>query len=209
MNKPEVFRPADVVPAWLHPTVRAINWTPLALITAALSATVVTLGWRHIEVPSLITHLGVAGLAAAAVLGLDDPARPLLQALPTRPIAQLAHRAVLLVAATALAAAGCVVVAIAVTGDRFVDSRSTDPELAAALMALAASGTAVRAILGTRLEQAEEAAAGSILLWVGGAVVVPDAWVPEPLRLAWLDHPLLVTAVAVLVVIVATCRRGA
>ena len=192
-----------VVPAWLPPTRRAIDWIPLRLITAALLATATVMGWRTIEVPAVIQHLAVAGLAAAGVLGLGDPARPLLQALPTGAMARLAHRAVLLVGATALAAA------VLVGGERVLTlSPTAEPGLAAALMALAAIGTAVHATCSPVTDHADEAASGAILLWVAAAAL-PVPFVPDPLRTAWLTHPWPVTAAAAFVTIGATTRRCA
>ena len=192
-----------VVPAWLRPTRRAIDWAPLTLITGALLATATVLGWRRIEVPALIQYLAVAGLAAAAVLGLGDPARPLLQALPTPPIVRFSHRAVLLVGASALAAA------VLVAAERLLAlSPTSEPELAAALVALAAIGTAVHAVGNPIVDHANEAAAGSILLWVA-AVALPTELVPESVRMAWLHHPWPVTAAAAAITIGATTHRSA
>ena len=192
-----------VVPAWLRPTRRAVDWAPLTLITGALLATATILGWRRVEVPALVQYLAVAGLAAAAVLGLGDPARPLLQAQPTPPIARFSHRAVLLVGATALAAG------VLVAAERLLAlSPTSEPELAAALLALAAIGTAVHALGNPIVDHANEAAAGSILLCVA-AVALPTELVPESVRMAWLHHPWMVTAAAAAITIAATTHRSA
>lgn len=191
------------VAGWLRPTRRAIDWTPLTLVTAAILATSVILGWRTIEVPALVQTLGAAGLAAAAVLGLGDPARPLLQALPTATITRLTHRAALLVGATTLA------VVTIVIGERLLAlSPTAEPNLAAALIALAATGTAVHHTISPTIDHANEAAAGVILLWVAAAAV-PVAVLPEVVRVAWLDQPWIVTAAAAVVTLVATTRRSA
>ena len=192
-----------VVPRWVTPTRRAIDWAPLTLITAALLATATLLGWRTIEVPAVVQYLAVAGLGAAAVLGLGDPARPLLQALPTPPLTRLAHRAVLLVGATALAAS------VVVAGERLLGlSPTADAELAVALIALAAVGTAVHAALGPIIDHANEAAAGSILLWVGVAGLA-IAFIPDAVAMAWLNHPWQVSAISAVVIVGVTNRRSA
>jgi hypothetical protein len=191
------------LPVWLRPTRRAINWTPLALITVSLLTTSIVLGWRMIEVPGLIQQVGVAGLAAAVALGLGDPARQLLQAVPTRPIVRLTRRVALLAGATAL-----VVAAIAV-GERVVGlSPTAEPELAAALVALAAIGLTVHAALSPTTDHANEAAAGAILLWVAAAFL-PIALLPDPVRIAWLHHPWIVTTAAAAVTLGATTHPSA
>lgn len=175
-------------PVWLRPTRRAIDWTPLTLVTAALLATSIIVGWRMIAVPAFIQQVGVAGLAAAAVLGLADPARPLLQALPTRPIVRLTRRVTLLAGGTALALA-------ALVACQRVLSLTVQPALAAAVMALGATGVAVHTALSPASDHAHETAAATILLWVAAASL-PIPVLPDPVRTAWLHHPWMVTAAA-------------
>ncbi|CAN5829787.1 hypothetical protein BH24ACT5_BH24ACT5_03290 [soil metagenome] len=190
-------------PAWLRPTRRAVDWTPLTLITAALLTTTAVLRWRTTNVPVVVEVLAVAGLGAAAVLGLGDPARPLLQALPTPPIVRLAHRGALIAGATTLAAA------VIVATQHLLELRpAAEPELAAAVVALIATGTAVQATASPTIDHAHEAAAGSILLWAATAAL-PIALVPDALRMAWLEHPWLVTATAAALTVAATSRRSA
>jgi hypothetical protein len=188
--------------AWLRPTRRAIEWTPLALVTAAILVTSSIFGWRAVEVPLIIRFLGVAGLAAAAVLGLGDTARALLQALPTPPLTRLGHRVLLLAGATALA-----VTAIGASGRLLGSSPTAEPELAGALIALAAVGIAVHSSLSSTVDHAEEAAAGVILLWVAAAAL-PLTSLAVPVSMAWLHRPSIVTAAAGAVTLFAT-RRGA
>jgi hypothetical protein len=190
-------------PVWLRPTRRAIDWTPLALITAALLTTSIIFGWRMIEVPAFVQLVGVTGLAAAVAIALEDPARPLLQAVPTRPIVRLTRRVALLAGATTLAVA-----AIAVC-ERVVGlSPTAELEHAAALVALAAFGMSVYAALSPTIDHANEAAAGTILLWVAAAFL-PIALPPDPVRMAWLHHPWIVTAAAAAVTVRATTHRAA
>lgn len=177
-------------PAWLRPTRRAIEWTSLTFITAAILVASTILGWRAIEVPLFIRSMGVAGLAAAAVLGLGDPARPLLEALPTPPIARLGHRVSLLAGATAMAAA-----VIVASARLFGFSPTPEADLAGALIALTAIGIAVHAILSATVDHANEAAAGVILLWVV-AGALPVASLADPVAMAWLNHPSIVIAIA-------------
>ncbi|MFN0029032.1 MAG: hypothetical protein ACKV2O_17880 [Acidimicrobiales bacterium] len=190
-------------PAWLAPTRRAIDWTPLAVITGALLATATLLGWRQLEVPELLQYLAVAGLASAAVLGLADPARPLLQALPTTPITRLSHRGMLLVGATALAAGALL------SAERLLDLTPTAaPQLAPALMALAALGTAVHTVAAPLTDHPHEAAAGSIMLCIV-ASALPLDFLPDTLRMAWLHHPWPFTAAATIVILTRITKPGA
>jgi len=172
------------------------------LIVGALLVTAVFLGWRSIEVPPFLHYSAVAGLAAAAVLGLHDPARPLLQALPTPPIVRLAHRAVLLVGATTAS------VAILLAAERLLAlSPTSEPELAAALVALTVSGAAIHAAADPIIDRASEAAAMAILLWVAAAAA-PTA-LPVSMSTAWLNHPWPVVAIAGAVMLIATTHRSA
>lgn len=190
------------LPAWLRPTCRAIEWTPLTLLTAAILVTSIIFGWRTIEVPALIQHLAVAGLAAAAVLGLGDPARPLLQAVPTPPIARLTHRVTLLAGATTLA------VAAVVASERVLAiSPTAEPALAASLLALAAIGVAVHASVSPVSDHANEAAAAVVLCVAAAAL--PLAFIADPVRMAWLHNPWPVTAAGVAITVGATTRRSA
>ena len=193
---------SSVTPAWLAPTRRAIDWTPLALIAAALLATAAFLGWRTIDVPGVIQHMAVAALSVAAVLGLADPARPLLQALPTSPLTRLARRVVLLIGATTF------VTAVLVVAEHLLAVTPTaEPELAAALFALATVGTAVHAVCDPISEHANEIAAGSILLWVS-AMSLPVAFIPDTVHTAWLHHPWPIAATATVVIVCATRWRA-
>jgi hypothetical protein len=191
------------MPVWLRPTRRAIDWTPLALVTTAVLATSIILGWRTIEVPAVIQRAGVAGLAAAAVLGLGDPARALLQAVPTPPITRLTQRVTLLASATAVAVA-----AIVICERVLALSPTVEPKLAAALIALAAIGVAVHAALSRTIDHANDAAAATILLWVAAAFL-PSALLPDLARMAWLHHPWIVTTAAAAVTAAATRHRAA
>lgn len=191
------------LPVWLRPTRRAIDWTPLALVTAALLATSIILGWRMVEAPLVIERVSVAGLASAAVLGLADPARALLQAVPTSPRTRLARRLALLAGGTMLA------VAAIVACERVVGlSPTAERELAAALIALVAIGIAVHAALSPTIDGASEAAAGTIVLWVAAAFL-PVPLVPDAVRAAWLHYPWIVTTAAAAVAISATRHRSA
>lgn len=190
--------------AWLRPTRRAIDWTPLIVIAAAQLAVGTVLGWRYGEVPGLVQHLAAAGLAASVVLSLHDPARPLLQALPTPLLVRLSHRVVLLLGATAATTAVLVVIV-----NLQASSPAVQPGLPAALIALIAFGIAVHAAAGPVIDHASELAASAVLLWVGTAVAIPAELVPDAVRFAWLEHPWPTTAAAMGVTLLATTHRSA
>lgn len=177
--------------AWLHPTRRAIDWTSLSLVTVALVGTQVLLAGRDGDVPDLIHYLAVGAVAAGTVLGLDDPAQPLLEAAPTSFPTRLVHRLIVLTGGVTL------VVAVLAGTERLLGIRpAAGPGLAATLIALVAFGVAVHAISTPVIEHASEAAAAATLFWVIAALVVPPELVPQVVGRAWLDHPWPVAALA-------------
>jgi hypothetical protein len=87
-------------------------------------------------------------------------------------------------------------------------SATVEPELAAALVAVAAIGIAVHTGLTPSIEHAHEAAAGAILL-LAVASALPVGVIADPVRMAWLHHPWVVTAAAAVVTAGATRHRAA
>jgi len=161
----------------------------------------VSFGWRDVEMPAIVRHAGVAGLAAAMLLGLDDPARPLLTALPTQSLERLLHRVVVLATA-----AGLVGTLLAVASWGVELSPSATSAEAAALVALLATGLAVFAVTAPRVDRAAEVAAVSVVLWVG-AGVVPRFGLPAGMVIGWLEHPWPVAACASMVAVGVTHRE--
>ncbi len=189
--------------AWVRPTVRAIDWTALGLVTATLLVAEGILGWTGVEAPAIIRYAGVAALAAAAALGLGDPAQSLLQPVPTPSVVRLGHRTTLLLGTTASVAGLLVAV-----GHLVAMTPSGQHDLAAPLLALAATGIAVHAMAGPRIERRQEIAAVTILLWVAAAALPVPATL-DALRLAWLEHSWWVVIVTVALTAGVTRRRSA
>ena len=158
-------------------------------------------GWRDVEMPVTVRHAGVAGLAAAMLLGLDDPARPLMTALPTQALERLLNWVVVLATAAGLMGT---LLAVASWGVE-LSPRATSAE-AAALVALLATGLAVFAVTAPRVDRAAEVAAVSVVLWVG-AGVVPRFGLPAGLVIGWFEHPWPVAACASMVTVVVTHRE--
>ncbi len=188
-------------PAWLWPTARAVDLSPLATVTVVLAIVTVSFGWRDVEMPAIVRHAGVAGLAAAMLLGLDDPARPLVDALPTQALERLLHRVVVLATA-----AGLVGTLLAVASWGVELSPSATSAEVAALVALLATGLAVFAVTAPRVDRAAEVAAMFVVLWVGAAVV-PRCGLPAGLVIGWLEHPWPVAACASMVAVGVTHRE--
>ena len=85
-----------MTPAWLAPTARAVPWQPLAGVAACLVAVCAfAAAWGHWPVGVL--DVTAAGLAAAVVAGLRDPAAELLEAVPTSAATRRTRRQALLV----------------------------------------------------------------------------------------------------------------
>ena len=188
---------------WVRPTVRAIDWTPLFLVTGTTLAAEGVIGWTGIDPPAFVLYTGLGGLAASAVLGLGDPAQSLLQPLPATTFMRLLHRTALLSASTAFS-----VCAIVITAKLLDLSPHLGPDLSASLVALAAVGVAVHAIAGAVSHRRHEIAATTILLWVAAAAMPLPAAL-DVVRLAWLDRPGWVALVAVATTIGGTRRRSA
>ena len=172
--------------AWLAPTARAVPWQPLAGVAACMVGVVVLAASRG-RWPVGVLDVAAAGMAAAAVAGLRDPAAALLSASPTSATRRRAHRQTLLVPAgiglwLAYLAAGNLV----------------SPDLGwpvAPAVALLATGCAVAAWVPERL--AVEAGAAAPLAWVAlarAASALDDAG-PSVLG-AYREHPWIVTAAA-------------
>lgn len=87
-----------MTPGWLVPTARAIPWWPLVAVAVLLTGTSVLA--ERAEVPVVgILGIATAGLAAAVVAGLHDPAAALLSAVPTSLAVRRARRLLLLLPA--------------------------------------------------------------------------------------------------------------
>jgi hypothetical protein len=173
-------------PAWLAPTARAVPWQPLVGVALCMLG-VVALATLRGSWPVGVLDVAAAGMAAAVVAGLRDPAADLLSAVPSSAARRRARRLLLLVPAglglwlTYLAAGNLV-----------------SPDLGWPLgpaVALVATGCAVAAWMPDRL--AVEAGVAVPLLWVALARAANglDDSVPAALG-AYRDHAWIVTAAA-------------
>lgn len=87
-----------MTPAWVRPVGRAISWAPLAAI-ASLLALAAGLSAHSGTSPDGLLGVAAAGLAAAVVAGLRDPAAALLAAVPVPAGVRRGQRLALLVPA--------------------------------------------------------------------------------------------------------------
>lgn len=178
-------------PAWLVPTVRAIPWQPLAGVAACLTA-VCVLAIALGRWPVGVLDVAAAGLAAAVVAGLRDPAADLLSAMPTSTATRRAHRLRILVP-TGLA----LWMGYLAAGHLWA---STLGWPVGPFVALVATGSAVVVWAPSRL--AVEAGVAAPLLWLalarGGAGLDPDH---QELLFAFEHHPWIVIVAAVAAVL--------
>lgn len=175
-----------MTPSWLAPTARAVPWQPLAGVAMCL-AVVCTLALARGSWPRGVLDVAAAGLAAAVVAGLRDPAADLLSAVPTSATRRRARRELLLVPAGVGLWLAYLTVGHVVT-----------PGLAwpvGPAVALIVTGLAVVAWAPERV--AVEAGVVAPLLWVAlaRAGVVLDEQYSEVV-FAFQHHPWIVTAAA-------------
>jgi hypothetical protein len=175
-----------VIPAWVVPTARTIPWAPMAGVAAclvAMSAVAAVSGaW-----PARLSGVAAAGLAAALVAGLRDPAAALVAAVATSPARRRARREALLVTA------GLALWLGALASARLWDAGVGWP--LGPLAALTSTGLAVAVWAPERI--AVEAGVAAPLLWfaVSAATGELDADLLEGL-VGWQHHPWTVTAAA-------------
>ncbi|GAA4409661.1 hypothetical protein GCM10023168_28590 [Fodinibacter luteus] len=173
-------------PAWLAPTARAVPWQPLAGVAACLTV-VCAFALTQGHWPWGVLDVAAAGLAAAVVAGLRDPAANLLSAVPTSAARRRARRQVLLVpAAVGLWLAYLAVGHVVAPGMGWPVGPA---------VALTATGLAVVAWAPDRI--AVEAGVATPLIWVALArtgVVIDDQY--SQVVFAFQHHPWIVTAAA-------------
>jgi hypothetical protein len=173
-------------PAWLAPTARAVPWQPLAGVAVCMLGVVVLATVRG-SWPVGMLDVVAAGMAAAVVAGLRDPAADLLSAVPTSAARRRTRRELLLVPV----GLGMWLVYLAV-------GNLVSPDLGwpvGPAVALVATGCAVAAWAPQRL--AVEVGVAAPLLWM--AVVRATNGVDDSSTLvltAYQDHPWIVTAAA-------------
>lgn len=176
-------------PAWVAPTVRAVPWQPLGAVALCLAGVVLAATVRG-SWPWGVLDVAAAGLAAAVVAGLRDPAADLLAALPTSAARRRTRRLLLLVPA----GLGTWLAYLAV-------GNALTPELGwpvGPAVALVATGCAVATWAPARV--AVEAGAAAPLLWMGVARATNG--LPEPVTVlasGYEQHPWIVTLAALAV----------
>lgn len=182
--------------AWVVPTARSIPWTPLAGVAACLAAVTVVAAYAA-SWPQGLLHIAAAGVAAAVVAGLHDPAEALLAALPTSAAVRRARRQLLLVPA-----------ALSLWMAYLASGHLSEPGPGWPLgpvTALVATGFAVAVWAPKRL--AVEVGVTTPLLWYvasrAGGVLEGK---PGEVLSAWQQHPWIVVAVAVAALLIGRNR---
>ena len=174
-------------PAWLGPTARAVPWQPLLGVAVCMIG-VVALATVRGSWPVGMLDVAAAGMAAAVVAGLRDPAADLLSAMPTSAARRRARRQLLLVP-----------VGLGMWLSYLAVGNVLSPDLGWPLgpaVALVATGCAVAAWVPDRLSV--EAGVAAPLLWmaVARASTGLDASVTGVLA-GYQHHPWIVTLAAV------------
>jgi hypothetical protein len=179
-------RKAGARAAWLVPTSRALPWRPLLVVVPTLAAVLAIADVAGAgPAPPTLLGLAVALLAAAALLGLDDPARSLLAAVPTSLARRRAHRLVLLVPVLAVSTATLLAVA-----HRLDLVTATLTSGTASLAALVAWGLAAgRLVERWRPELVAPVAAGTPIAWVVAAAALPADSAVGDLVHTWSAQP--------------------
>lgn len=163
-----------------------MSWRPLAVVVPLLSGSiVVAVAVGAPAAPPTLVGMASALLVATALLGLDDPARDLLAALPTSPARRRAHRLVLLVPVLVGVASALLAVA-----HRLDLVTATVASGTASLAALVAWGLAAgRLVERWRPELVAPVAAGAPITWVLAAAALPVDGAVGDLAHAWAAQP--------------------
>lgn len=179
-------RPRSSRGPWLVPTARAVAWRPLAVVVPTLA---VALALAHsagaASVPPMLLGVALALLVAAALLGLDDPARDLLAAVPTNLARRRAQRLALLGPAAVGATVGLLVAGRQL--DLAADPVGSGVASAAALSAvgLLAGRIAER----WRMELLAPVGAAAPIAWVLVAAALPVEGVLGEVANGWAERP--------------------
>lgn len=186
--------------AWVHPTLRLIPWSGLALPigAAALVGLLVRLGDGGM--PGQVRVAALAAAAAAVPQVLDDPAHHLLSSVPHSRRRRIGHRLVLVL--PVLVVAWLLVAPLVIDG---ADSAaSVGPLLALAAIGLAGGCLAARA----RPELAAAVGTAIPLSVVALQLVLEDRVAQADLLDVWIDHPWATAVVAGLVSLVSLRETG-
>jgi hypothetical protein len=191
---------AGSITPWLAPTVRAVPWWPLAIAVTALAS---ALAAAHVAAaapaPPTLVGLGLALIVAAAILGLDDPARDLLAALPTSLARRRLQRLVLLVPSALGAGA-----ALLLGGRHLGLVLESATAALASLAALAALGMlAGRLAERRRIDLLAPVGAGASIAWALASAALPAHGLVGATAHGWADRPwpwVVAAAAAVLLV---------
>lgn len=185
---------------WLLLTARAVAWWPLAVVAPVLGVAAGIAGAAEAgPISSTLLGVALALLAAATLLGLDDPARDLLAAMPTTLVRRRAQRLALL---------GPAVLGLSATlllSGRHLDLVVERPSSALGSVAalLTVGLLAGRVAERRRAELVAPVAAGTPVAWVLLAAALPARGVLGGLAHGWAERPWLwvVGAIAALVLV--------
>lgn len=171
-------------------TARALDVSALVLVAAGAAVTLSVVGF--LDTSAVVPTARVCGgaLAAAATMALRDPARDLLEAVPTSARVRLLLRSVVLVPATLVAATLLGVLVHAWVGGPAVEFAGLESVLALTCAGFAATAVCARFNPGVAAETGAIVALG----WSTLPTLMPS-WGTE-LSALWLDHPRFVAAAA-------------
>ena len=187
--------------AWLTPTRRVVRWSPLLVAFGLAIGTLAVL--RFTDRPLRGVELMIAStiVVIGALCGLQDPGRDFVHAMPVPASRRLAHRLVLLVPPLGLA-----LMVVRRAAAAWFTAVPPAPGWGA-LVAFAAAGVAVCAVLTRRLgPRAVDAALSAMIALLVVAVVSERLDVPLGVAMPWWRWPVAVTSMAVAATVLATTR---
>ncbi len=186
---------------WLTPTRRAVRWAPLAVMTAASTATLALLRLADRPLRGQLLLCLPAMIVLGALCGLHDPGRDFVQAMPLSAARRLAHRLTVLVPVGVIS-----LLAVRQLAGHLFTVLPPSPGWRA-FGAFGAAGVATTTVLVRRIgPRAAEVAVSVMLAWLAFGVVLVELDVPLGLALPWWRWPALVGGVAVVVTWLATAR---
>ena len=186
---------------WLTPTRRVVRWSPLLAAFGLAIATLAVLRLADRPLRGLELTVASTSVVIGALCGLQDPGRDFVHAMPIPASRRLAHRLVLLIPALGLA-----LLVVRRTAAAWFAAMPEGPGLAA-LVAFAAVGVAVCAVLTRRLgPRAVDAAVSAMIASLAIAVLSERLGVPLAVAMPWWRWPAAVTSIAVAATVLATTR---
>jgi hypothetical protein len=184
---------------WLTPTRRVVRWSPLIVVSALASGTLVlvrVIDWQ-LQAPVLLVLLAM--LVIGALCGLRDPARDFVHPLPVSAGRRLTQRLIVVVPALA-----CALLLVRWLANALFAVVPPAPGWQA-LAAFGTVGVAACAVLTRRLgTRAVDAVVSGMVVWLVAALSADRLDAPIDLVMPWSRWPVALLFVGALITVVAT-----